>query len=358
MAEEIANEPTDQKQFYQDAGGQAGGGNPLQTQPLSYFQLTQPIFAGFRDFAAVSATKSLIRQSRWMRDQASLDLLADIAQVFYTVVSLDQDMGVLRETKKLTLDRIHDLHHWVSVGRSRPGEMLSAQAQLAAVDGQIQATRRAYASARETLLFLTGISTDVPLRDERLDPIVPPLTETLTRMDNRPDLRAAEETIQQALYGVRYARGGHMPTLGFNGKYYTERVGFLTDVRWDATFLLDVPLFEGGTTSAQVKEARSQEIQARLMLARAHRLAQQQVRTARNDLGYLVEEVKTYEKAVDLAERNYREEEKDYRHGLVSNLDVLKTLSDLQDLRQKWMNARASAKRGEVLLHVSLGEGL
>src|SRR5262249_42477530 len=158
------------------------------------------------------------------------------------------------------------------------------------LDAQIEDSKRAQMESREALRFLTEIPTEIPLIDDRPDPQPVPLDQALERSNARPDLMSEEEALHQSQLNITYAKGSYWPTLGIVGQYFTERVGFESDVRWDATFTLDVPLLEGGSNHYQIQEARVQEIIAELTLRRLQRSVDQQVRTAQQDLAALVSE--------------------------------------------------------------------
>ena len=193
-------------------------------------------------------------QARLNQQQTDLQLLSDVAAAFYVAYTYQDQISILQETRKLNQDQVDQLNHWVNIGRSRPSEVLSAQTQLASLDAQIEDTQRLIAESRHLLFFLTGVPADVPLTDDRAGAAFAlTVDEALTNAGKRPDLLSAAEALNQADLTIRYARGGHLPTLGLTARSYTERTGFLSDVRWDATFLLDVPLFEGGSTQALVR---------------------------------------------------------------------------------------------------------
>jgi outer membrane protein len=351
-------------QFYQQNTGAGGGSGSaantylLATQPLSYFQLTQPIFAGFRDWEAIAITKSQKEQARLNEQATDLQLLTDVATAFYAAYTLQDQLSVLKETRKLNQDQVDQLDRWVNIGRSRPSDLLSAQTQLASIDAQIEDTRRTWAESRHLLLFLAGVPAEVPLTDEEPTPPGLTLEEVITRASKRPDILSAVESLHQAELTIQYQRGGHLPTLSLTAHSYTERIGFLSDVRWDATFLLDVPLYEGGSTQAQVRQARSQEIIAQLTLARLTRDVDRQVRTAYEDLQHAVSEVQAYDKAVQLAEKNYGVQQKENRLGVTTNLELLQLLTNMQNIRGQALISRATARLDDILLRVAMGEGL
>jgi len=349
-------------QFYQqnvnNGSGGVGGSILKPTQPESYFQLTQPLFSGMRDWAALDIAKSLKQEYRYAETQSELQLLSDVASAFYLALTTQEQLATLVETRRITQDRIKELQHWVDVGRSLSSDLLSAQTQVATLDAQIEDTKRSSMETRELLRFLTGVSPETPLVDDHPDPAAVPMNEALDRSNHRPDLMAQEEAVRQAHLGIKYAKGSYWPNLGLLAHWYTERVGFESDIRWDATFTLDVPLLEGGSNRAQVQEARSQDIIAELTMARLKRNVEQQVRTAQQDLTATISEATAYGKAVDLGQKNYQAQEKEYRNGRTTNLDVLLVLSNLEDTKRQWVASKYASKLDDILLKISTGEGL
>ena len=351
-------------QEFQDTSGNTSGASAVASSlarspiPTSFFQIQQPIFAGLRDWRALDIAKSVREQSKYNRVQADLQLLSDVATAFYNTFTLEQQLTVLQDVRKISQDRIEQLRHWVNVGRSREDEVISEETQMAVTDAQIEDTKRSLIEARHLLFFLTQVPVTTPLIDNRSLPALMSSEDALTLAWKRPDLLATAEMLRQANLNVRYAKGAHWPTVDAVGNYYTERVGFLSDIRWDATITLDVPLFEGGSTQAGVDLARSQEIIAQLTLARMKRDVERQVRSTNDSMQYALSTAVAYNKAVDMAIRNYKVQEREYSRGTISNLELLQTLRDTQNTRTQAILARASAKLNDVLLHVALGEGL
>src|SRR5258708_23039472 len=166
------------------------------------------------------------------------------------------------------------------------------------------------------------------------------------------------ETLKQADLYIRYAKGGFWTKLSLIANSYAERTGFLSDVRWDATFLLNVPIYEGGSTRADVQLARAQQIIAQLTLSRLKRDAERQVRTAYDNLQHTVSQVQAYTRAVALSQENYQVQGREYRQGLINNLELLQVMNALQSVQQQAAAAGASAKLSDVLFRISMGEGL
>ncbi len=348
------------KQLYRDdpGGGSSSFDAQRTSQHESYFQLTQPLFHGFKEFRAIAAVKAMTMEARRQRQQAELDLLKDLATIYFTSFDLQEELGILKSQRGLTQERLDELERRVQLGKSRDSEVLSAQVDLASLDAQIEETNRSHANARQILQFLTEVKPEVPLLDTLPETTSITLEEALGQLSKRPSVLAAEDAQRAAQHRLAYAKGGYLPSLDLTGDYWTEREGSLSEVRWDAMFTLYVPIFEGLSTQGQVQEARSQAIATELAASRARRLGRQEIQNAHQDLRNSLSQVQFFERAVTLAERNYTVQQREYRLGLINNLEVLRTLTQLEDLRIKRQRARAVAKSNAVNLRVAMGQGL
>jgi outer membrane protein len=315
------------------------------TQPHARITATQPLFRGFREFAGLRQARDLIeaQESAWRA--AATSLYVDVATSFYSLIALEKSAANTREEMELHALRLRDLQARVRIGRSRHSEVLTVQAtraslgaSLAAIEGQIQAQRALFA-------FLTGFEPGVIVRDAEEIPKGPLTLEAyLARIPERPDVRAEEKRLESAGEAVSIASGAHWPSLDLNGNYYLHRVGSLRDVNWDVQLVLQMPLFQGGIISSQVRQSESQRTQAELNVSRVRRTAEQEIRSAFDVFQSDLKQLEAVTEANDLARRNYAEQTKEYRLGLVTNLDVLSALAASEQTRRTLDRTKASVK--------------
>ncbi len=351
-------------QFWQDTSGvsQSSGGVQgtllRERRPESYFLIEQPLFHGLRDYNAVKGIKAAEKGAELNRKQAELNLLTDVADVFYTAYDLQQELEALGSQYHLTEDRLSELQKRVRLGRSRDSEVLSSEVELASLDAQMEDTRQRLHVARQVLQFLTAVPPSTPLVEYAPAPKLPPLEAAHSKSAGRPDLLAAVYYQETQKYALRYAKGGYYPGLDLAGKYYTERVGFNEDIKWDALLSLDVPIFTGFTTKNEVREAKSKQLVADLQFSRLKRRIAQEVESAHQSLRYSASQTEYYSKAVRLAERNYKSQVKEYGLGLINNIQVFDVLTDLQDLRIRKIRVEALTRLNDIKLRVATGQGL
>jgi outer membrane protein len=177
----------------------------------------------------------------------------------------------------------------------------------------------------------------------------------LNRLPDRSDIAALREEVKAREAGIRVARAGYYPALGVVGNYYVHRPsGSQEDIDWDATFSLDVPLYQGGGVRAFHLEALSLLRQSQKSLARILRLTESEVRQVHAELDSSIHEAQLLEDAYKKSRRSYDLLNREYRLGLVNNLDVLQATNDLQNIKRDFDLARLQSKLNLLNLRLAV----
>ncbi len=305
-------------------------------QATTRLSISQPLFRGFRDFAALKLNQNLITSQKRSYQWAALQLYQDTANAFYLVLSLENDIAILRKEADLYDKRITELRARVAIGRSRSTEVLTVQVSRATLMAQVEQVKSQLSTARELLSFLTGLSPSVELSDaDKIPSSIGSFESYNARLSGRPDIKAALARTEAAGNNVDIAKGAYLPSADLSADYYFSRPkGTLQNSEWDATITATLPIFTGGLNTSRHAEAESLLRQSRNDLERVERLAKQDLRTTYQRLTYDMSQVKEFQNAVDLAKRNYIAVSGDYDLGLVSNLDVLQAMTSYQDVER------------------------
>jgi outer membrane protein TolC len=343
---------------FQDAGGGGGESGSLSARrerPEAGFYGRQVLFAGLREFAAMSGQKAEIEGRERAVEQARLLLYQDVARVFFDVAEFDKDIESLETLVRVSEDRVAELEKRLRIGRSRESEVLSTQSQVANLESRLQAARGYRAAALEALRSITR--TLLPGVKDTFPPAAPSgdLADYLDRLPGRPDVRAAQAALSSRQHFSSAARRVYWPTLNLGGNYYVKRVGSLEPIDWDLLFSLDAPLFTGGETRGGVRRAESDERAAALELSRVLRLAEEEVRRRHTNLVSYLAQVEKLERSAVLAEKNHAAQQREYALGLVNNLDVLAALNTWQEARSAYERTRLEAKNAALLLELAVG---
>ncbi|MDE2038674.1 MAG: TolC family protein [Elusimicrobia bacterium] len=315
-------------------------------------QLQQPLFSGFREFLAFRSGRKAAQAITLTERRAESLLYQDVAQAYFNLDQIEEEIGVREEVLRVTAERIKQLKSWVGIGRSRESEVLDARSLLAQTQAQVEIARGSEQVAQETLRFLTGEEVDYRPQPLSLRPLGP-LEPFLATARRRDDVLAAEKTLEARRLDTKVAARQRWGSLGLTGDYYLKRVGFSGNIHYDAILGLSVPIFDGGSISAQTREARAQARSAEQALSAARRLAESDTRAAYLNLKWSLSAVNALRTAEELAAADEKAQEKDYGFSLVTNLQVLDSINSLQAVRLQLDSARHQALFAQVRLQVA-----
>ncbi len=327
---------------------------PRRKTDNSKFQLTQPLFNGLKEFSAMSGYKREIRSREMTYQRELTNLYRDVAAAFYDAARLETGVKNLNVLIDLTADRVNLLKKDARLGKSRESEVLAADAQASNLIAQRAVLQGNVKQAREILSFLTGKDLgNVPFQYsfDRVESVVP-VEEALLKASHRFDLQAQKEEVDARKYAVRFAKAGYWPSIFAIGNYYTKRT-VDNDIDWDILFNIDVPLFQGGKVRGDVRETYSIYVQERLRLERLEREIASEVKNALTELEASISESKMLDETYLKAKKSYESQARDYRLGLVDNLQVLSAMNTMQTVKQdldrsildtklNWVNLKAA----------------
>lgn len=334
--------------------GSGGGSRPDSFS--SRINVKQPIFSGFREFNAGQAAGASVRARTHDRRRANQLLYLDVADVFYQCLMYEGDLRILSSVQKTLRDRIVELEKWVKLGKSRTGELLMAQSDLAGSQVIVEQTKGLLGASRELLAFLTGVpAAALKLEDKTPFPKSEAVEAYLRGTGERSDILAAIEMERSARKQLSAVKGEHWPTINAEGNYYLKQSPD-RDQEWNIFLTFDLPIFEGGIIESRVSEQKALVRQSQLSLEQLRRTADKDVRVAYNNFIAAAAQVLRLKEATSISKENFRVQSEDYKLGIVTNLDVLAALRQMYDQRQKLLDAEMEARINLVRLHVAAGE--
>ncbi|MCB1316743.1 MAG: TolC family protein, partial [Leptospiraceae bacterium] len=331
-----------------------------ETQSLNPFvggvSLSWPIFSGFRSYKESDALEFDRRSARLARSRFRELLYQDVAEVFYQVQLYDRTLKILGDQEQALRQRIAELAARVRIGRSRQGELLAARSDLQNNLVEAERIRGLRGTSLELLAFLVKQPADrLELRASDTLPPSRDLEAYLNATEERKDILAAISDLRAARERIAVEEGRHYPEVSLEGEaYFYKRPDDGRD--WRVTLRIELPIFEGGESSAYVREARAERRQSELTLDRLRRSADYEVRNAYREFVSAAAQVLLLEESVRLARANYAVQVRDYRLGIVTNLEVLTALAGIQTAERSLLNARIQTLLADIRLHIAAGK--
>lgn len=288
---------------------------------------------------------------------ATLSMQSMLATAYYELRETDSLHDLLADTVAQYKRSLDITQNQYTAGTSARSDVITAQAQLLAAQAQEINTGVARAQFEHAIAVLMGrppAGLSVP--HGKLAQAVPtiPLRLPSTLLERRPDIAAAERTMQEenALIGVAIA--GYYPDVTLSGAFGYVGNPFksalaATNPMWSFGLSAAQTLFDGGLTAAQVEAARD-TYQASVATYRQTVLtAFQQVedelaaiRVLAQEAAVQIEAVKSAEQAVQIALNEYRAGTQNYTTVVTAQATALADEESLLTTREQRVLAAIS----------------
>jgi outer membrane protein len=328
------------------------------TQTAIGLNLSHSIYKAGRDSYLVNSADKNIAIAENQKVVDRIALYINVIQAYYTYFLTLNDYKNLELLRKQSKERVDETRKRVQVGRSRKGELLQAEAQLATAEALLFNGDGLFRESAQRFYILTGLNKYNNIFNDQIQ--VPTENQSVqTYLDlaySRPDVKSRELKIQQAELDLSFSKSFFYPTLNLDSNYYlNKRAGTLHKSDWDIGLVLNIPLFEGGSTRALVRESVSRKDQALYTLADFKKNIELDITTKYETYHRYLDQVKAFDLALDKNKKSYEESVRDYRLGLISNLDALASLNLYLDSKRNSENTKIQAMLNLKLLEASAG---
>ena len=198
------------------------------------------------------------------------NLIANIANAYYTLLMLDKQLEIVDNMTQLTKDTWNMMKLQKELDNAKETSVQSAEANYYSVLAQAADLKRQIRETENSLSLLLGQQAQTIGRGKLENQSLPTEFSTgvgIQMLNNRPDVHYAEMTLAQCFYDTQAARSQFYPniTISGSGAFTNNGGGLITNPgKWllQAIGSLVQPIFQNGRLVAQLKVAKAQQEQA------------------------------------------------------------------------------------------------
>ncbi len=298
--------------------------------------LSQPVYAGRREFRAYAQSKLLIENARENTGVTEDEVLLRVASSFLAVVNADRRVEVEQSNIELAQKRLAQAQAFFEAGEVTKVDVLRAETAMKAAQRllAVAAQTREHAAAQMRI----DLDLDTPIAVERPErPLAPlPGEEALIAraIETRPDVDIAENNVRIASLEISKQKGFWLPTVTFDGGWIHQRTAFPADRYSYGALRFNIPVFQAGEVIARVAGARHREKQAELALEQVKLSAREDVRRAFADLRAAETGLGLAREQLVAAQAEYDQAFELYRAQEATSLDLATSEQSLADARR------------------------
>jgi outer membrane protein, multidrug efflux system len=318
---------------------------------------------------ANEASRAELLATEAARQTVVLTLVSDIATNYFTLLQLDLQLKITRQTVVTQTDSVKLTNLRLEHGVATKLDVLQAQQVLDTANAQIPDLERQIGQEENAISILLGnypedVPRGLPLVEQALPPEVPPgLPSSI--IARRPDIREAEQILVAANAEVGVAKAEFFPQIaltGSGGGSFGRSSAFSSLMAtqlgiWSYGAQVSQPVFTGGALRGNLRLAKSRNQQALIAYRQTIQRAFGDVSDAL--IGYdkfHQVRVRQQDTVADL-EESVRLSTIRYRGGTTTYLEVLDGQRSLYAAELTLATARGDEYRSLVQLYRALGGG-
>ena len=303
--------------------------------------------------------------SRDYRQAVQTRLIATIADSYYTLAMFDAQLEINGRTLENWRNTVKTLEALKRVGKSNEAGVLQAKSSVMELEASRLAILKSISETENDLSSVLAMPSQTIRRGILEDAYFPDTISIgvpLQLLSNRPDVRNAEMNLAQAFYATNVARSVFYPNITLSGTlgWTNNGGGIVTNPgQWllNAIGSLTQPLFNRGANIANLKIAKAQQQEARLLFQQSLLDAGKEVNDALTEWQTAKSQIDISERQVETLNEAVRKTRLLMRYSGTTYLEVLTAQQTLLDAEMTLVQRRFDRIQAVINLYHALGGG-
>jgi outer membrane protein TolC len=346
---------------------QSGGSTGLSSSSTNGYTFTasarQLIFDFNHTRDLIAASLAAERSAFANLSRVQQDLVLQVKQGYFQLIQNVRLVEVQETNLRNQQEHLALAEARYRAGLGLPSDVVRAQTAVASAIFSLNQAQNTASISRVNLALLLGIDPRTPI-----DVVMEGITEApidtsdpnaLFRyaLEKRPEVVQAIANLQQSQYSLSAAKTNNAPSLSASLNYFTrgQQVTNFNIDTFTGGLSVSWPIFDGGFTSGQIRQARANELSSQAQLIAARQNVMSDVAQAYLNLKTAEQRLVTSASEVQNAEESVRLVTGRYRAGLGTFLDVLDAEAALVTAQTNQVNAQSAVDQARAALARAMG---
>jgi outer membrane protein len=339
---------------------------PVTSRNVYNFNTTvsQPLFTGGANLANYYLARIGVDLSKVTVETTRLDLVLQARVGYFNILRTQKLLIVAEQQVKQFEAQLAVTNAFFEVGIVPKNDVLQAEVQLANARQGLVSAANDVATAKASFNTLLRKEIDTPLEVVDIlgyQPFPTGFEDSLEEaLRQRPEIKAAQLTIDQAKEAVKIARSGFFPIISLAGNYSRTSedpttYGDIRTERWTVQALATFTLWDWGNTAFKVGENKVKVTQAEDSKTQLVEVIVLEVKNDYLNMQVAEKNISVAEKAIEQAEENLRMNEERYKYQVATQTDVLNAVTLLTQARTNYYSALSGFNIAKAQLERSMG---
>ena len=334
--------------------------------------VTQPLYLG----GSITALNKLADLNELMvqnsGDAQRQTILYTTDQTYWQVVSLKHKQRLAQSYLDLIKKFDGDVQKMIEEGVATKSDGLSVSVKVNEAEMTLQKVNDGLELSKMLLCQMVGLPMDQPitLADEDSEDLGqtataslngPMSTRVASAIDNRPELKMLENSIDMSKQATNLLKAGNMPLVALTGGYVVSNPNVLNGFQkkfggfWNVGVLVRVPLWNWGDVAYKVRASKGVTAIANLELQEAREKIELQVNQNSLKVDEANKRLMLARTGIEKAEENLRTANLGFKEGVITPTVVMEAQTAWLQAQSQLIDAQIAVKLSQVDLQKSLG---
>ena len=325
---------------------------------------TQPIFMGGKIKELYNIAKYGESLAEAKRESKVTDLLLEVDEAYWRVVSLENKVKLAKEYRNLVAQVDSDVNVMIEEGVATKSEALKVKVKLNEADITVTKAEDGLNLSRMALNQLCGIPlddvyslADQDLAQDNTTPLIP-IDQALS---NRPEIKQLTQVENMAKANEKMMLSRFMPNIVLSGNYLVTNPNSYNGYKnefggmFSVGVVANIPLFHFGDRIHTLNAAKSQHRIATLELEETKEKMQLQIKQSSYKVAESLKKKVSTQHNIDQAEENLRYATEGFDAGVITSTDLLGAQTAWLSAKSEAIDANIDVKLCNLYLAKSLG---
>ena len=306
--------------------------------------------------------QAVLAQAEAQRQAMQANVISTVAQEYYMLMLLDRELDILLQTDSLWESSLEMERALWENGKAYSTAVNQMESSNISVKTQIVDTRRSIRNIENSLCQVLAVTPGHIERGTWGEYELPDRFGTgvpATMLERRPDIKAANHTLEEAFYNTAAARAAFYPSFSLTGLLgWSNNGGIIADpgaLLVQAALSLMQPIFQQGKLIASLKIAKYNQEDKLNQYVQTVINAGNEVNEALADCQTALEKDALYKRQVEVLHEAYRGTHELMNNGKASYLEVITAQESLLSAQLNEVENLYDGAIGLIGLYIALG---
>ena len=316
-----------------------------------------------------NSAKSSLIASYAARDTVKISLVSNIVDNYFTLISLNEQLDVINQIILAKEEELKRYQTQYQVGAISRANLLQEKSSLTNINIEKNSLEQAISLQKSTLAVLVGKTPKEidefckeVFKDKLPKDIVIPSNLPSELLNNRPDIKQAEENLKSSNYNIAVAKAMYFPQISLSGLIGFESMDLnnlfqSNAIKNSAGGSLVSPLLNTGKISANVDSAKANKELAEINYKKTVQQAFQEVYDILNKRKTILQDIEYQKKYSANMEEIFRITQNQYKQGYIDYLTLLNSKANYLSSQTNLIQLNQSLLSSTVSLYKALGGG-